>query len=168
MTRMPNINRRSFVAGTAAIGGGFALSFLYWAAQIFKWGIDGFLHLRGAEFKTGWVGEYALQKYNFWNEVINYLYFTRIECIAIGGLFAWLHFAKRERLLRFLCSRWTQAIVYTLTIWRMVTPGVSIGTRIIDCCLCFSAFGSDLPMKIAIVQRGSPAPEVHHLRPLRM
>src|SRR5215212_1831835 len=51
---------------------------------------------------------------------------------------------------------------------RIVTPGVSIGTRIIDCCLCFSAFGSDLPMKIAILQRGSPAPEVHHLRPLRM
>ncbi|HWS71406.1 MAG TPA: acyltransferase [Thermoanaerobaculia bacterium] len=59
----------------------------------------------------------------FWNEVIDYLYFTRIECMAIGGLFAWLHFARRERLLRFLYSRWTQTIVYTLTIWRMVTPG---------------------------------------------
>ena len=46
-------------------------------------------------------------------------------------------------------------------------PGVSIGTRIIDCCLCFAASGSVLPMKIAMRQRGSPAPEIHHLRPLR-
>ena len=45
-------------------------------------------------------------------------------------------------------------------------PGVSIGTRIIDCCLCVGADGSVLPMKMAILQRGSPAPEVHHLRPL--
>ena len=43
--------------------------------------------------------------------------------MAIGGLFAWLHFARRESILRFLYSRWTQAIVYILTIWRMVTPG---------------------------------------------
>ena len=28
------------------------------------------------------------------------------------------------------------------------------------------AAGSVLPMKMAILQRGSPAPEVHHLRPL--
>src|SRR4029453_10528424 len=48
----------------------------------------------------------------------------------------------------------------------MLTPGVSIGTRIIDCCLCFGALGSDLPIKMAMRQRGSPAPDVHHLRPL--
>ena len=47
-----------------------------------------------------------------------------------------------------------------------VTPGASIGTRIIDCCWCGGASGSVLPMKMAILQRGSPAPEVHHLRPL--
>src|SRR5215467_13430229 len=41
-----------------------------------------------------------------------------------------------------------------------------MGTRIIDCCLCVGADGSVLPMKMAILQRGSPAPEVHHLRPL--
>src|SRR5579862_240419 len=45
-------------------------------------------------------------------------------------------------------------------------PGVSIGTKIIDCCLCFGAEGSVLPMKIEILHRGSPAPEDHHLRPL--
>src|SRR5438477_9258008 len=48
----------------------------------------------------------------------------------------------------------------------IVTPGVSIGTKIMDCCLCFGADGSVLPIKIAILQRGSPAPEDHHLRPL--
>src|SRR5919197_5867959 len=46
-------------------------------------------------------------------------------------------------------------------------PGVSRGTRIIDCCLYLSGFfGSVLPMKMRILQRGSPMPEVHHLWPL--
>src|SRR5436189_140940 len=48
----------------------------------------------------------------------------------------------------------------------MVTPGASIGTRIIDCCLCLGADGSVLPMKMAILHRGSPAPDDHHFRPL--
>src|SRR5712664_2617992 len=41
-----------------------------------------------------------------------------------------------------------------------------MGTNTMDCCLCRGAKGSVLPMKIAILQRGSPAPEAHHLRPL--
>ena len=49
-----------------------------------------------------------------------------------------------------------------------VTPGASMGTTIMDCCLCRGAEGSVLPMKIATRHRGSPAPEIHHLRPLRM
>src|SRR5258708_39096355 len=48
----------------------------------------------------------------------------------------------------------------------ILMPGVSMGTRIIDCCLCLGALGSVLPMKIEILQRGSPAPEDHHLLPL--
>src|ERR1700721_4219433 len=48
----------------------------------------------------------------------------------------------------------------------ILTPGVSIGTRIIDCCLGRGAEWSLLPIKIAILQRGSPAPEDHHFRPL--
>src|SRR5258705_12841059 len=47
----------------------------------------------------------------------------------------------------------------------MVTPGASSGTRIIDCCLWVSASGSVLPIRIATLQRGSPAPLDHHLRP---
>src|SRR5579864_6959097 len=46
------------------------------------------------------------------------------------------------------------------------TPGVSVGTRTIDCCLCLGAVGSVFPMKMEILHRGSPAPEDHHLRPL--
>src|SRR5438045_2034421 len=49
---------------------------------------------------------------------------------------------------------------------RVLTPGVSNGTRIMDCCLWRGAEGSVLPMKMEILQRGSPAPDDHHLRPL--
>src|SRR4029078_7082452 len=48
----------------------------------------------------------------------------------------------------------------------MFTPGASSGPRVIDCCLCVSAEGSVLPIRIATLQRGSPAPLDHHLRPL--
>ena len=43
-------------------------------------------------------------------------------------------------------------------------PGVE-GRRIIDCCRCFGPPASVRPMTIAILQRGSIAPDVHHLRP---
>ena len=48
----------------------------------------------------------------------------------------------------------------------MVTPLLSIGTRIMDCRLCGGPAGSVWPMTIAILQRLSGAPVVHHLRPL--
>jgi hypothetical protein len=47
-----------------------------------------------------------------------------------------------------------------------VTPGVSRGTRIIDCWRWRRPSGSVLPMTMKILQRGSAAPEIHHLRPL--
>ncbi|MGZ5444618.1 MAG: acyltransferase family protein [Thermoanaerobaculia bacterium] len=56
-----------------------------------------------------------------WNQTISYLYFTRIECMAIGGLFAWIVFAKKRAVLNFLYSRLVQAIVYALTAWLLVT-----------------------------------------------
>ena len=40
------------------------------------------------------------------------------------------------------------------------TPGVSIGTRICDCCRCAAASGLVRTMQIMILQRGSPAPEM--------
>ena len=39
-------------------------------------------------------------------------------------------------------------------------PGVSLGTRICDCCLCGGASGLVRTMVIMILQRGSPAPEM--------
>jgi peptidoglycan/LPS O-acetylase OafA/YrhL len=57
----------------------------------------------------------------FWNPVISYLYFTRIECMAIGGLFAWLVFAKKRAMLHFLYGRLVQFTVYALTAWLLFT-----------------------------------------------
>src|SRR5262247_953226 len=49
----------------------------------------------------------------------------------------------------------------------ILIPGVSRGTRIMDCCLYLSEFfASVLPMKMRILHRGSPMPDVHHLCPL--
>src|SRR6202451_4207989 len=62
------------------------------------------------------------------------------------------------------CGAWSYP--NTVNIRTILTPGVSSGTRIIDCCLCGGAEGSLLPMNIAILHRGSPAPEDHHFRPL--
>ncbi|HEX6100267.1 MAG TPA: acyltransferase [Thermoanaerobaculia bacterium] len=57
----------------------------------------------------------------FWNAAISYLYFTRIECMAIGGLFAWLVFAKKRALLSFLQSGFVQLATYALTAWLLFT-----------------------------------------------
>src|SRR5512132_805847 len=48
----------------------------------------------------------------------------------------------------------------------MVTPSASSGIRIIDCCWCAFADVSVLPIRIATLQRGSPAPDDHHFLPL--
>lgn len=56
-----------------------------------------------------------------WNRVINYFYFTRMECMAIGGLFAWLVFAKRKTLLSFFYNRFVQVVTYALTAYLLVT-----------------------------------------------
>lgn len=54
-----------------------------------------------------------------WNGVINYFYFTRTECMAIGGLFAWAAFEKKFTAI--LHSRITQVIVYALTAYLFIT-----------------------------------------------
>src|SRR3712207_4939798 len=53
----------------------------------------------------------------------------------------------------------------TLVDRSMRTPGVSSGTRIIDCRRWGWASGSVTPMTIAILHRGLMAPDDHHLRP---
>jgi peptidoglycan/LPS O-acetylase OafA/YrhL len=78
----------------------------------------------GARYAALWIAqanradEAALR---FWNPVISYLYFTRIECMAIGGLFAWLVFAKKRAMLKFLHGGFVQLAVYALTVWLLVT-----------------------------------------------
>mmetsp|Transcript_61769 Transcript_61769/g.147051 ORF Transcript_61769/g.147051 Transcript_61769/m.147051 type:complete len:296 (-) Transcript_61769:138-1025(-) len=48
------------------------------------------------------------------------------------------------------------------------TPGASKGTSTIDCCRCLGALRSVFPMKMHVLQRGSMAPDVHHLRPFSL
>src|SRR5947199_8939839 len=48
----------------------------------------------------------------------------------------------------------------------MFTPLASSGTSTWLCWLCLGLSGLVLPIKMAILQRGSPAPDDHHLRPL--
>jgi len=57
----------------------------------------------------------------FWNQVINYLYFTRLECMAIGGIFAWLVFEDQRRVLAALRHPFVQLGVYALTAWLLIT-----------------------------------------------
>ena len=47
-----------------------------------------------------------------------------------------------------------------------VTPGVSIGTSTMEWRRCASAAGSVTPMTMQILQRGSAALVMNHLRPL--
>jgi peptidoglycan/LPS O-acetylase OafA/YrhL len=57
----------------------------------------------------------------FWNYVINYFYFTRMECMAIGGVAAWLVFHRKQSVLKVLYNRYFQAAVYALTLYLLVT-----------------------------------------------
>jgi peptidoglycan/LPS O-acetylase OafA/YrhL len=56
-----------------------------------------------------------------WNQVISYLYFTRIECMAVGGIAAWLVFEDKRRVLAVLYHPLAQGVVYALTAWLLVT-----------------------------------------------
>jgi peptidoglycan/LPS O-acetylase OafA/YrhL len=57
----------------------------------------------------------------YWNYLINYLYFTRIECMAVGGLGAWLVFAQLKRVLNIIFHPMFQLLLYALTIYLLVT-----------------------------------------------
>ena len=58
----------------------------------------------------------------FWNHFIDYFYFTRIECMAIGAIGAWLVFRKKTAILDLLYSPATQGIVYALAAYLTATP----------------------------------------------
>lgn len=48
----------------------------------------------------------------FWNHFIDYFYFNRFECMAIGAIGAWVLFERQERVLRVLFSTPMQLVVY--------------------------------------------------------
>jgi peptidoglycan/LPS O-acetylase OafA/YrhL len=57
----------------------------------------------------------------FWNHFIDYFYFNRFECMAIGAAGAWLLFERKERVLRFLFSKPVQLLTYLFTAIAMLT-----------------------------------------------
>lgn len=57
----------------------------------------------------------------FWNDFIDYFYFTRMECMVIGALAAVAVFRRRQRLLRFLYHPVIQLAAYALAAWLILT-----------------------------------------------
>ena len=70
-----------------------------------------------------WLAEAnrAGENLKYWNYLLNYLYFTRIECMAVGGLGAWLVFARRQRILDFIFHRVFQVALYAVTVFFLVS-----------------------------------------------
>jgi peptidoglycan/LPS O-acetylase OafA/YrhL len=57
----------------------------------------------------------------YWNYLLSYLYFTRIECMAVGGIGAWLVFARRDKLLKLIYHPVFQIGLYAVTVLLLVT-----------------------------------------------
>jgi peptidoglycan/LPS O-acetylase OafA/YrhL len=57
----------------------------------------------------------------WWNHFIDYFYFNRFECMAIGAVGAWLLFERRERALRILFNRPVQLVVYAAAVAAVLT-----------------------------------------------
>ena len=57
----------------------------------------------------------------FWNHFIDYFYFNRFECMAIGACGACLVFAKQERVLRVLFSTPLQVVSYAVAVALLMT-----------------------------------------------
>jgi peptidoglycan/LPS O-acetylase OafA/YrhL len=57
----------------------------------------------------------------FWNHFIDYFYFNRFECMAVGAIGAWLIFERKNGILRVLFSTPVQALVYVLSAYAILT-----------------------------------------------
>jgi peptidoglycan/LPS O-acetylase OafA/YrhL len=70
-----------------------------------------------------WIAEVnrSSPSLKYWNYLLSYLYFTRIECMAVGGVAAWLFFARRRRMLRLVYHPLFQVCLYAGTIYLLVT-----------------------------------------------
>lgn len=73
----------------------------------------------------------------YWNYLINYLYFTRIECMAIGGLGAWLVFAQHKRVLKIIFHPVFQLLLYASTIYLLATENNKPVYNYVVCAVCF-------------------------------
>lgn len=57
----------------------------------------------------------------FWNHFIDYFYFNRFECMAVGAVGAWLIFERKKGILRFLFSTPIQVLAYVLSAYAIFT-----------------------------------------------
>ena len=57
----------------------------------------------------------------YWNYFINFFYFTRIECMAIGAIGAWYVFKRKGTVLNLIYHKATQLIVYALVAYALIT-----------------------------------------------
>lgn len=57
----------------------------------------------------------------FWNHFIDYFYFNRFECMAVGAVGAWLIFERKKTILGFLFSAPVQVLVYVLSAYAILT-----------------------------------------------
>jgi peptidoglycan/LPS O-acetylase OafA/YrhL len=77
----------------------------------------------------------ASQKY--WNYLLSYLYFTRIECMAVGGIGAWLVFARRDRLLKLIYHPVFQICLHVVTVLLLVTEKYKPAYNYLPYAACF-------------------------------
>lgn len=98
--------------------------------------IAGALFLKQAAFLIA-AGSRAKPSLKYWNYLINYLYFTRIECMAIGGIGAWLVFARRERILRTIYHPASQLVIYGVTAYLLITETFKPIYNYLVCAVCF-------------------------------
>jgi peptidoglycan/LPS O-acetylase OafA/YrhL len=73
----------------------------------------------------------------YWNYLLNYLYFTRIECMAVGGLGAWLVFTQAKRVLNFIFHPLFQLLLYLVTIYLLVTESFKPVYHYLAYAVCF-------------------------------
>jgi peptidoglycan/LPS O-acetylase OafA/YrhL len=75
----------------------------------------------------------------YWNYLLNYLYFTRIECMAVGGLSAWLVFAQFKRVLNVIFNPLFQLLVFAFTIYLLITENYKPVYNYVVYAICFCA-----------------------------
>jgi hypothetical protein len=78
---------RGTARGLLVGASGLATSFLYWGAQLAKWGLQGIVDRKGDEITTSWVTEYALRRASL-REAVFPPTMTRIDQATGWGLAA--------------------------------------------------------------------------------